>query len=226
MGGYVLVDIPVILISPLCFLREGIRSLLAKTSDIRVIAEHRSWPINDMLISGESKGPFVILIDSQALAISSQHGHVTRIAKRPWLNNINRVIVLTHFSWERWSGHEFAYDGSISGFVQLTACDTALVGAIRAAAMGQPYFHLPDAIVRSGDTPYLPKVAAKDGLTSREREVLAVIASGATVKEAAQRLCVSPRTVQTHLGNIMGKTGCRNRADLVRFAMRQGFLAI
>jgi DNA-binding CsgD family transcriptional regulator len=56
-------------------------------------------------------------------------------------------------------------------------------------------------------------------LTEREREVAALIADGASSKEAAQRLGISPRTVELHRAHIMEKLGARNAADLVRIVL-------
>lgn len=58
--------------------------------------------------------------------------------------------------------------------------------------------------------------AGEELLTPREREVLRQIASGASNKEAGQRLGISPRTVEVHRARIMDKLGARNAADLVR----------
>jgi DNA-binding CsgD family transcriptional regulator len=59
-------------------------------------------------------------------------------------------------------------------------------------------------------------------LTPREREVLALVAAGASNKEAGRRLGISPRTVETHRARIMAKLGARNAADLVRIVLGGG----
>ncbi len=56
-------------------------------------------------------------------------------------------------------------------------------------------------------------------LTPREREVLALIARGASSKEAARTLAISPRTVEVHRARIMDKLGARNAADLMRIVL-------
>jgi DNA-binding NarL/FixJ family response regulator len=61
-------------------------------------------------------------------------------------------------------------------------------------------------------------------LTEREREVLECVAQGDKDSEIAEQLCISKRTVQTHLDNIRTKLGLDNRAKLVRFAIEQGLV--
>ncbi len=79
------------------------------------------------------------------------------------------------------------------------------------------------ALARSG-----AKLAARpdddplSGLTARESEILGLVAQGLTNQEMAERLVVSVRTVETHLGNIYGKIGARGRAEAVAFAVRRG----
>jgi two-component system response regulator NreC len=64
-----------------------------------------------------------------------------------------------------------------------------------------------------------------DELTSRETEVLRLIALGHTNVEIARKLRLSPRTVEAHRARIQRKLGLRTRADLVRYALRRGLLA-
>ena len=64
--------------------------------------------------------------------------------------------------------------------------------------------------------------AEQRALTSREQDVLAQIVAGASNKEAAIRLGISPRTVENHRGRIMQKLGARNTADVVRIALTEG----
>jgi DNA-binding NarL/FixJ family response regulator len=65
---------------------------------------------------------------------------------------------------------------------------------------------------------------APDGLTTREAEVLALIAEGLSNQEIARRLHVSPATVKTHINNLFAKTGLKDRAQAVRYAYAKGLV--
>jgi DNA-binding CsgD family transcriptional regulator len=61
-------------------------------------------------------------------------------------------------------------------------------------------------------------------LSPRERELVSLVAQGCSNTEIAAQLCISVRTVGSHLDRIRDKTGCRRRADLTRLALRAGLI--
>ncbi len=63
-----------------------------------------------------------------------------------------------------------------------------------------------------------------DTLTRREREVLQLMAESRTIDEIADRLFISPRTVETHRTNVYRKLNCKHHTDLIRYAVRRGLL--
>ena len=67
--------------------------------------------------------------------------------------------------------------------------------------------------------------AALDVLTSRQREILQLVAEGKSTKEVAQLLDVSAKTVETHRGQIMERLGIHDLAGLVRYAIRTGLVS-
>jgi len=67
-------------------------------------------------------------------------------------------------------------------------------------------------------------VAGVPRLSARERELVTLVAQGRTNAEIAAQLCISVRTVGSHLDRIRDKTGCRRRADLTRLALRAGLV--
>ena len=64
--------------------------------------------------------------------------------------------------------------------------------------------------------------AYPDGLTQRELDVIRLVAAGRTDREIAGELVISVRTVTTHVGNILNKTGAANRAEAASYATRHG----
>ncbi len=70
-----------------------------------------------------------------------------------------------------------------------------------------------------GPIPGLGDFSGRHLLTSREREVLGQVASGASNKEAGRRLGISPRTIEVHRARIMAKLGAKNAADLMRIVL-------
>ena len=65
-----------------------------------------------------------------------------------------------------------------------------------------------------------------DGLTRREAEVLALLASGCTNKEIGERLVISAFTVERHISNLYAKIGARGRADATAYALRHGLASV
>ena len=76
----------------------------------------------------------------------------------------------------------------------------------------------------SAATPHHPAVTFPSGLTSREAQVLTMVASGRTNNEVADELVLSIRTVERHIGNIYSKIGARGRADATVFALTHGLV--
>ncbi len=73
-------------------------------------------------------------------------------------------------------------------------------------------------------SPETSVAAGFNALSARERELLILVARGRTDAQIAAELCISPRTVNSHLDRIRDKTGCRRRADLTRLALQAGLL--
>ncbi|MGX4732746.1 response regulator [Kitasatospora griseola] len=100
-----------------------------------------------------------------------------------------------------------------------------LSGAPTAAGPAQPVAEPGPAVAAAPAKPEAGRpvrAALPDGLTQREAEVLALIASGLSNAEIAERLFVSPATVKTHINNLFAKTAVRDRAQAVAYAFKHG----
>ena len=105
------------------------------------------------------------------------------------------------------------------GYLVKDADDDALIGAVRSVAKGEGY--LSPAVADAVLDDYRKHVSNPiDLLTSREREVLQLVAEGKTNKEIANILTLSVYTVESHRGRIMEKLNLHSVGDVVRFAIR------
>jgi len=108
-----------------------------------------------------------------------------------------------------------------SGFVAKHAAGKELVDAIRAALRDGTYVTpslAPEVLKRLADD----RAPGAETLSPRQRDVLALIAAGRTMKEIAATLGLSPRTVETHKYQIMATLGLRTNAELIRYALEHG----
>lgn len=126
-----------------------------------------------------------------------------------------RIIMMTSYSGDE-PAHR-ALDAGAHGYMLKDSLDRELVTAIRAVLTGRRYVQAEVArlLVESG-----PRVA----LTTREREVLALLAEGLRNKVIAERLGISEGTARTHVEAILAKFGVRERTAAVAHAIRRGFL--
>jgi DNA-binding NarL/FixJ family response regulator len=120
-----------------------------------------------------------------------------------------------------------ALKAGASGYVLKTAASRDLAEACRAAVRGEPFLYPPavQGILRD----YLERAAHGDTmreepLTERELEIVKLVAEAHTNEQIAELLVISPRTVERHRENIMGKLGMRDRVQLTRYAIRRGLV--
>ena len=130
-----------------------------------------------------------------------------------------RTILLTMHTEDQYVLE--ALRAGVRGYVVKTQAAADLVQAIRDIFRGQIY--LCSAVSRALVDAYLTRIEIPvDPLTSRERQVLQLVAEGNTTKEIAQVLAMSTKTAETHRGRIMEKLDIHDTAGLVRYAIRHG----
>lgn len=118
-----------------------------------------------------------------------------------------------------------------SGFLVKDTRPAELLDAIRTVAAGEsllspgPTSRLIARVLRAPDTAGLTATGGPEGLSDRERQVLALVARGLNNTEIAETLGLSPLTAKTHVSRIMGKLGARDRAQLVIVAYETGLVA-
>ena len=134
-----------------------------------------------------------------------------------------RIVILSMYDDEQFLFE--ALKAGASGYVLKSAVDKDIVEACRAAMRGETFLYpaaLASLVRDRIDVDRLPD--GVEPLTSREVEVLKLIAEGNSAKEIAEMLVISVKTVERHRSNILEKLGLRDRVELTRFAIRRGLV--
>lgn len=188
--------------------RGALAALLRLESDIEVVAEVARG--DAVVPAALQTQPDVALLD---IEMPGQDGLRAAKALHERLPSC-RIVILTTFGR---SGYlRRAMEGGAVGFLLKEAPASELAGAIRRVMDG-------DRVV----DPELALAALAEGnnpLTSREREILAVALSGASLDDMANQLSLSEGTVRNHLSSAIQKLGARNRMEAARLAEQKGWL--
>ncbi|THV27070.1 response regulator [Glycomyces paridis] len=202
-------------------MRGGFRALIDAEDDMTVVAEAADGPTAVRLAAQHH--PDVALLDVE-MPGGDGITAVRAIAADDRLTAL-RVVMLTNYSFDA-----YVFDALRAGAAGYLVKDTEpeeLLRCVRAAA--------------AGETLLSPQIAAKlvaeyvahpptrlagqiDGLTTRETEIVALVARGLTNGEIADRLYISPATAKTHVHRAMMKLAVRDRAGLVVFAYESGLV--
>jgi two-component system response regulator NreC len=202
-------------------LRNGICALLEDEQDMTIVGE-ASDGREAVRLAGQLK-PNVVLMD---IAMPLLNGlEATRQIKRehPEIN----VLVLTMYDHEEYFRQML--EVGASGYIIKRAAATELVSAIRAVYNGEAI--LSPAITRLLLEDYLSHdIRSEQGdpnaLSSREREVLQLIAEGKTSREIADILHLSVKTVQSHRTSLMQKLDLHDRGDLIKYAIQKKIIEL
>ena len=132
-----------------------------------------------------------------------------------------KIIVLSQYGEPEYV-RRFLKAG-VSGYVLKRAAGAELVAAIRAAAKGDRYLSPPLSQSALASFRRNGRMSADpfDSLTARELDVLRLTAEGLSGAQVAERLLISPRTVETHRSNISRKLNVKNQKELIRYAIQR-----
>ncbi len=201
--------------------RLGLRALLENEPDFRIVGEAADGLEAVNLV--KHLNPNVLVLDLMMPGINGIE--VTWQVKKH--SPLTHVIILSMYSNEAYV-LETLRKGAES-YVLKDSTGSDLVKAVREVMAGRRYLS-PPLSERVIDTYIqMTKTTAIDlyeTLTPREREVLHMAAHGHTNVEIADRLSISPRTVEIHRANMMDKLGLRNQTGLIRYAIQRGILPI
>jgi len=198
--------------------RDGLRALIEKEQDIKVIGEAENGRATVQLVRELS--PDVVVMDIGMPDLNGVEATRQIAAQCPSV----RVIALSMHSDKRFVT-EMLHAGA-SGYLLKDCAFQELAQAIRTVARNQAYLSPP--IAKAVITNYAGRSSRRkaSALTSREREVLQLLAEGKNTKEIASALNVSVKTVETHRAQIMERLDLHSVAELTKFAIREGLTSL
>jgi len=209
----------IILVDDHKLFRMGIISMLSEYNDLFVVGEASDG--NELLKLLETTSADVILLD---IIMPGMDGITTA---RHIVNNFPDIKILILTSETSRDIINKLIETGIHGFISKKACNGGmeLANAIRAIVSGLEYYG--EDIMQILYSVYVSKkTTAMAELTIREKEIIALCREGLQVKEIADRLNVSNRTVDTHKYNIYRKLGINNTVELVQYAMKTGIISL
>jgi DNA-binding NarL/FixJ family response regulator len=199
--------------------RRGIRLILEGEPDLKVVAE-----VGDGFEAARralEDDVDLAIFDVTMPRLTGLQATERVTSQRPDM----RILILSMHDNEQYLFESLR--AGASGYVLKSAADRDLVEACRATMRGEPFLY-PGAVralvhdylarVRRGEAP------PDDPLSSRESEIVKLIAEGYTGREIAEQLVLSEKTVERHRSNVLEKLGLRDRVELTRYAIRRGLI--
>ncbi|HUI80047.1 MAG TPA: response regulator transcription factor [Bryobacteraceae bacterium] len=202
-------------------MRDGLRALLERQPDIEVVAEAADG--RECVRLAEEHCPDVVVMDIAMPNMNGIEATHRIVADRPR----TAVVILSMHQDESYVLR--ALKAGAKGYLLKDSLRADVIEAIRAVAQGRSF--LTRKIGRILQEDYVRQLENRglddtyDLLTTREREILQLIAEGRTNKEAATLLNVSVTTVETHRTHILQKLGLHSIPELILYAVRKGIVA-
>lgn len=207
--------------------RDGLALLLGLIDGLTVVGTAIDG--SDAVRQAGALDPQVVLMDLNMPGCDGVEATARILAEQPQI----RVVALTTYDDDTWVHR--ALRAGVRGYLTKDSSAAEIERAIRTVMDGEAWLE-PSVQRRLLDTlagppeptePTEPAACAArsgrtHGLTARELEVLRLVAEGLSNDEIAGKLYLGVTTVKTHIGNLLAKTGSRDRAQLVGFAFRSG----
>jgi DNA-binding NarL/FixJ family response regulator len=212
--------IRVLLADDQALVRGGFGMILDSRDDVDVVGEAEDG-LEALALAAEL-APDVILMDVRMPKLDGVEATRRIVAS----GSKARILILTTFDLD-----EYVYEAiraGASGFLLKDVQPVELVDAIRVVAAGNAL--LGTTVTKrllerfTDGAPHATPPPALDGLTDREREILALMAAGLSNSEIAERLVVGGTTVKTHVSSILRKLGVRDRVQAVIVAYDAGLV--
>ncbi len=208
-------EIKIALVDDHALFRNGLRGLIDGKHGCRVVAE--SCDGAEFLEDSEAMSADIVFMDIAMPIISGDKATIMALERNPNM----RIISLSMFGDENY--YSRMVEAGAKGFLMKDSSIEEVFAAIEAVMAGEEYFceeimqNLSKALRRREDV---------DALSEREIDVLLGICRGLSTQEIADSLFISKRTVDAHRANILEKTGSKNTASLVVYAIKNNLVEV
>ena len=207
--------IRIILVDDHAIVREGVRAVLDEHADFCVVGEFANGA--DAIAAAAALAPDVALVDLKMPGLTAPQTITGLIERVPGL----RVLVFTSFGEDALI--RATLDAGAIGFLLKDALQHDLVSAIRSVASGDAF--LAPAAQRQLMELLRKPQAARDTLTTRENDVLKLVAEGLSNKQIANRLHLTEGTVKGYVSQILAKLRLEDRTQVALYAVRNGMVS-
>jgi DNA-binding NarL/FixJ family response regulator len=201
---------------------KGLSMLLNEVKEFKVIGEAHNGV--GFLLDIEHHKPDVVLMDIRMPEMNGIEATRHALERFPDLN----IIALTMFGEQKY--YKLMAEAGARGFLQKDVSKDELVVAIKRVSEGETYFsqRVINELAGYPDSLENNEVMMRMGerLTEREFEVLRHLVSGLSAHEIAEKMFISPRTVEGHRASLISKTGTKNVVELVIFAVKHKLIIL
>jgi two-component system, NarL family, response regulator NreC len=201
-------------------MRTGLRALLERQPNLEVVGESENGRETVELVA--SLGPDVVVMDVAMPVLNGIEATKTIVTQRP----ATAVVILSMHADESYVMR--ALKAGARGYLLKDSAAADLISAIQAVSQNKSFFSPKVSRILAEDYVRVLKqkgaVDSYDLLSSREREILQLLAEGKANKEVATVLNISPYTVETHRRHILEKLNLHNPAELILYAVRKGII--
>ncbi len=204
--------------------REGLKSLIARNPGFEVVGEAGNG--RKGLRMAKELAPDLVVMD---ISLPDKSGIDLTRDIRSHLSETRVIIVSMHSKIDHISE---AFRAGATGYVVKESATERLIQGLEAVSRGEYYLdsslsnkvvkklmEFPEKEAKITDTRY-------EALTPREQQVTRLLAKGISIKEIAERLFISPKTVENHRTNIMSKLELHSAIELIRYAARLGLIDV
>lgn len=212
--------IRVLLAEDHAIMREGTREFIGREADMEVVAEAGDGD-EAVRLTAKYK-PDVVVMDIRMPKLNGIEATKQIKSMLP----STAILILTAYDSDQYI---FALlEAGAAGYLLKGIRTRELIDAIRAVYAGESVLHpvIASRVIRRVVTPASSETKAVEQLSEREHEILKLAARGISNKDIAEKLFLSPRTVQVHLGNIFNKIGVASRTEAVLYGLKRGWLTL